>query len=138
MTGMTMDPCRFVRGLLASLCLEGVTRIVVCGDAHHVRFKLVLEAIERLKTERRKGAESLPLFIPSPFTGRYREFDTGLLVGATGITTVSIRAFRAPEVSITVSRARARDVLRGFTAPERDLLRELARVFSGSPDLQAA
>jgi hypothetical protein len=110
---MTRDD--LFRGLLAALRERGVEFIDTREDDHHARFQRVVEMLDEVREE----FPNVPsTFIPSPFTGRYREF-----LGAQNPF--------YPGVNLDISKQRAHRILANYKTEEQQLFANLASVYLG-------
>jgi Mn-containing catalase len=119
---MTND--RFFRGFLAALCQEGLQFLVTRDDTHHKKFQAVVRILEQLSEEEQ---DDLPAFVPSPFTGRFRELEDAILQMQRGFLGAQNPFYPGVQVDITAERAVV--ILEQFSASERELFRRLARAY---------
>ncbi len=119
---MTND--RFFRGFLAALQQVGERFIVTRDDTHHKKFKAVVGLLGQLSTEQQ---DELPAFIPSPFTGRFREFEDAILQMQRGFLGAQNPFY--PGVNLDISPERASAILDQFSSAERELFLRLARAY---------
>jgi hypothetical protein len=114
------------RGLLAALRLNGKTFIDTRNDVHHDRFRNVVAVL----AECREQFPDVPsTFIPSPFTGRYRELDDALLRLQRGLLGAQNPFY--PGVNLDISESRAERILAAFAPEQRELLLRLAAAYLG-------
>lgn len=126
MRGSHMNRDDFFRGLLSALRLEGLEFIDTRNDDHHARFQRVVELLK----DHEEAFVDLPhSFFPSPFTGRYREFDDALLRLQRGLLGAQNPFY--PGVNVDISENRARRILEGFPQEQRTVFRELAASYLG-------
>jgi hypothetical protein len=124
---MTKD--RFFRGFLAALRKVGEDFIRTRDDAHHKKFEAVVDLMER------SGSEDLPLFIPSPFSGRFREFEDALLQMQRGFLGAQNPFY--PGVHLDITEERAGAILDQYSREERELFLKLAQAYKekGTADI---
>ena len=121
---MTRDD--LFRGLLAALRERGVEFIDTREDDHHARFQRVVEMLDEVREE----FPNVPsTFIPSPFTGRYREFDDALLRLQRGLLGAQNPFY--PGVNLDISKQRAHRILANYKTEEQQLFANLASVYLG-------
>ena len=119
---MTND--RFFRGFLAALREVGEEFIVTRDDTHHKKFKAVVGLLGQLNEEQQ---DELPAFIPSPFTGRFREFEDAILQMQRGFLGAQNPFY--PSVNLDISPERAAAILDQFSPAERELFLRLAKAY---------
>src|SRR5712692_3768805 len=99
-----MSSDQFFRGLLAAMRLAGREFIDTRKDNHHMRFEAAMEFLAKL------GGVDMPHpFIPSPFTGTYREFDDALLQMQRGLLGAQNPFY--PGIALHLSSERAQSIL---------------------------
>ncbi|MCY2987114.1 MAG: hypothetical protein NTY19_04500 [Planctomycetota bacterium] len=114
------------RGLLAALRLQGIKFIDTRNDLHHDRFRQVVELLGECAAE----FPCVPsTFIPSPFTGRYRELDDALLRLQRGLLGAQNPFY--PGVNLDISESRAERILATFSPEQRELFVRLANAYLG-------
>jgi hypothetical protein len=101
---------------------EGVEFITTRDDAHHKNFHTVVSLLSQ-----RDDTEDVPTFIPSPFTGRFRELEDALLQMQRGFLGAQNPFY--PGVRLDVSKTRAATILNQFSPTERELFLQLARAY---------
>lgn len=116
----------FFRGLLSALRLDGLEFIDTRNDDHHTRFQRV---VELLRAHEADFADLPNFFFPSPFTGRYREFDDALLRLQRGLLGAQNPFY--PGVNVDISENRARRILESFPQEQQTVFRRLAGVYLG-------
>ncbi|MCI0563166.1 MAG: hypothetical protein MN733_32205 [Nitrososphaera sp.] len=114
----------FFRGLFATLALKDQTFIETRRDIHHKRFQNVVRELAKQK----KAAHGVDLlFVPSAFTGRYRELNDALLRLQRGMLGAQNPFY--PGVNLDISKERANCLLEEFSSEERILFSKLADAF---------
>ena len=116
----------FFRGLFAALRLSGTEQIITHLDAHHESFQGVVDKLERVHDE---YPEMPGTFVPSPFTGRYRDLDSVLIRFQQGLLR-SQGPFH-PCIHLEISESRAKRIMGECTPGQQRLLKELALEFIG-------
>jgi hypothetical protein len=119
---MTND--RFFRGFLAALRTVNHDFIDTRDDAHHKQFKAVVGLLGQLSEE---AQDDLPVFIPSPFTDRFRELEDALLQMQRGFLGAQNPFYPGVHVNITQERASA--ILDQFPSDQRELFLRLAKAY---------
>jgi hypothetical protein len=119
---MTND--RFFRGFLAALSTVGHNFIVTRNDAHHKQFKAVVGLMGQLSKE---AQDELPVFIPSPFSDRFRELEDALLQMQRGFLGAQNPFYPGVHLDITPERAKA--ILDQFSPEQRELFLRLAKAY---------
>jgi len=118
----------FFRLFLAALRASGVSYIDTRDDIHHEKFSA---AVERLREAQRRGdpvALCMPRgLVPSPITGRFREFDDALVNAQRGFTGAQNPFY--PGADLILNEEQAVSELEALTKSERDLLLSLAQTF---------
>lgn len=112
------------RGLLAALRLKEIKYIDTRNDAQHVAFRRVVDALKDSVTQH----PGVPItFVPSPFTGRYRELDEALLQLQRGLLGAQNPFY--PGVNVKLSPERAQRILQEYSTEEQKLFFNLASIF---------
>lgn len=123
---MTKD--RFFTGFVAALRHQGVSFVDTRDDAHHTRFRAVVQKIRDERAAGTLGAQALPrTLMPTQVTGRYRELDEALLNMQRGLLSAPNPFY--PGIELQMSPDRAERILESFDASERDALETLAESF---------
>jgi hypothetical protein len=119
---MTRDD--LFRGLLAALRENGVKFIDTQNDAQHSSFRRVVGLLQKCQGE----FPNIPFtFVPSPFTGRYRELDDALLRLQRGF--LGARNPFYAGVNLNLSEDRAKRILNGYSPEDQELFSRLAAAF---------
>lgn len=127
-----MTKLQFFEAFVAAVRAQGDTAVVTDNDLHHASFA---EALKLLKTARESGSaelEALPRgLVGDEITGRFPELDSALArlqfdryVGA------SNPHYR--RVQLTLDPQTAEGILALYTPSQRDVIRDMARVFASS------
>jgi hypothetical protein len=116
----------FFRGLFAAPRLSGTEQIITHLDAHHESFQGVVDKLERVHDE---YPEMPGTFVPSPFTGRYRDLDRVLIRFQQGFLR-SQGPFH-PCIHLDISESRAKRIMGECTPGQQRLFKELALEFIG-------
>lgn len=114
----------FFRGLFAALRLCDQKFIITRTDAHHEAFQRVVDLLEESPP---LGADLPDPFVPSPFTGRFRELDNALVRFQHGLLGAQNPFY--PYVNLDISAARAKQILAGFSDTQQQLFLRLANAF---------
>jgi hypothetical protein len=123
-----MNEDTFFRALIAALRLAGRDFVETRDDEQHRRFAQVVQRIDELVAEQAPGSEALPqLFVPSPVTNRYPEFDDALLEAQRGLT--GSRNPFYPGADLVLSPDYAAAELADLGPTVRALVEQLAEVF---------
>lgn len=118
---------RFFLAFLAALRIHGIEFVDARGDAHYRRFDSVTDY---LLTNRRL-ANAIPIELyPSPYDGRYREFDDALLSLQKGVS--GARNPTYPGVQIVMSVQQADAELQQLSPRSRQLISKLASYYIGA------
>jgi hypothetical protein len=125
---MTRDD--LFRGLLAALREKGIQFIDTRNDDHHSRFQSVVDV---LTAERNQFPDIPSTFVPSPFTGRYREFDDALLRLQRGLLGAQNPFY--PGVNLDITLERAHKILQGYREEEKELFSRLASAYRGEESM---
>jgi hypothetical protein len=122
--GIPMRLEDFFQALFAAIRVEGAEFIDVRGDQHQRRFSHVAEWLSQHPEE----AERIGIcFFPSPYNGRYAEFDAELLNSQAGL--LGARNPFYPGIHLQFSSHRAKEILEARPAEDRKLFSELAQAF---------
>jgi hypothetical protein len=117
----------FFQGLFAALRARNTEFIDARGDQHQKRFSRV---VEWLDAHPKEGQRLGVCFFPSPFNGRYAEFDAALLRLQMGFLGAKNPFY--PGMDLQFSPERAEAILSEMVPGDRNLFSELAEVFKGS------
>ncbi len=120
---------KLYRAFLASLRLHGHDFVDTRNDDHHHRLAAAVEVLAEAHARGDAGATRMPRgILPSPFTGRYSEFDQALLnAQETGAS--SARNPYYPGADLPVSDQRAKRILSGLSEAECKLLDQMVVAF---------
>ena len=114
----------FFQGLFAALRIRDIDFIDVRGDQHQRRFSRVAEWLD----EHPDAADRLGVcFFPSPFNGRYPDFDAELLRKQVGLLSAKNPFYPGIHLHFTPERARA--ILEKFPLQDQSLFTTLAEEF---------
>lgn len=114
----------FFQTLFAALRIHGLEFIDTRGDRHQALFSRVADWLY----EHPKDADRLGVyFFPSPFNGRYADFDAELLKKQVGLLGAKNPFY--PGIHLQFSPERAETILQENTPENRELFRKLAEVF---------
>lgn len=114
----------FFQAFFAALRLQGVKSIDVRGDRHQRRFSQVAGWLD----SHPEDAERLGIcFFPSPFNGRYADFDAELLKNQVGLLGAKNPFY--PGIDLQFTPERAEDILQHTDPENRELFGKLARAF---------
>jgi hypothetical protein len=114
----------FFQAFFAALRLQGVKSIDVRGDRHQRRFSKVADWLDRHPED----AERLGIcFFPSPFNGRYADFDAELLKNQVGLLGAKNPFY--PGIDLQFTPERAENILQQTGPENRALFSNLAKAF---------
>lgn len=115
----------FFRGLLAALRLSGLNVITTRDDAHHEAFRHVVEVLDEIHDD---CPEIPDTFVPSPFTGRYRELDNALVRFQQGLLGAQNPFY--PCVNLDITDTLAKRIMNEYTPKQQQIFTRLASVWS--------
>ncbi len=118
-----MNEDKFFKILLAAIRLNGITIIYTSLDTHQKLFARAWKLLT--KTDRQK---QLPVLVPSPFTGRFAEWDRALIQNQWGGMTLVVGPYMN-YVRITLSEDQALRILNELTPELRRPFHRAACVF---------
>lgn len=126
----------FFRAFLAALRLRGADFIDTRYDRHHARFAMTVIRLHEARARGAFAAATMPrALVPSPFTGRYREFDDALIKLQRGLLGAQNPYY--PGIQLIVTPDRANAILARLPDDICQLIGELADAYlSASEDLE--
>lgn len=125
---MTKD--RFFRAFLSVLRLRGVEFIDTRSDVHHVRFARAMDELASLQAEDATlRADLIQPLTPSPFTGRYADFDAALMQAQHGFAGAQNPFY--PGMDLSLDTDQAEQQLEALSEAQRVTLDRLAEAYLG-------